>query len=451
MRKTVVIGMGVLTVALVVAAIGLMPRKPRAGPWLLADGSELSLAGVTYGKKHTMRYGNAFANYFYPLLTPSLRTKLGCKAVSFNTANSNGIVLWFWDKLGQGGALNRALPYRVIVVDEHGMESESSGFPISTMLWRGTNYLGGWELEDFPRRSKEFTIRIYTMHTGLQLIGEFKIPNRTSRKYPIWTPQPLPMTVETNGLEVRLSLFETGLTDHEASPDGVATKTNYSSRAGFTLMENKKRAEADWRIESGLATSASGESRDSFAVWPFNPDHKELSYSLIYQGTLWTEEPAWKLRVKLSRSASFPQEELWTVKGLAIPGEGKKIEEGITTNIYGSELELMAFTGARVSYASVSYVADYSALHVRSPLPALDTRLELVEVKDDSGRNVEFREGSEVSGTGGRGATIRELRQSFLLTIPQGAKSLDATFAYTRDVFVEFVAKPTVAADNKKN
>ncbi len=74
--------------------------------------------------------------------------------------------------------------------------------------------------------------------------------------------------------------------------------------------------------------------------------------------------------------------------------------------------------------------------------------LEIAELKDETGRNVPFQIGASVEGTGGRGATLRELHQSFLLTIPEGATSLDVTLAYTKSVNVEFLAKPTPANDN---
>jgi hypothetical protein len=78
-------------------------------------------------------------------------------------------------------------------------------------------------------------------------------------------------------------------------------------------------------------------------------------------------------------------------------------------------------------------------------LPAEDTRLEIVGIKDNSGRRIDFSRGSGQPGTGGRGATIRELVQSFPLTIPAGTESLDITFAYTKCLNFEFVAKPTIA------
>ena len=76
MRKGIILGAGLLVVAAVFAAILLMPAKPKAGPWKLSDGSEISLVGVTHGTNHAMRYGKRFVDYLYPLLTPFITAKI---------------------------------------------------------------------------------------------------------------------------------------------------------------------------------------------------------------------------------------------------------------------------------------------------------------------------------------------------------------------------------------
>lgn len=450
MRKAIIAGAVLLVFAAVLAAIWLLPAKPRAGPWRLADGSELSLAGVTYGKKHVMHYGNGIADYLYPILSPALRKKFGCKESSINTTDTNAMVIWFWDK---GPAWTKGIvthpppPYILVTVDEQGMEFAMPFYPNSTVTWRGTNVLQGLVLNAFPRRSEEIGIRIFRSDEPWRTVAEFKIPNRGQRHFPVWTPEPLPATVKTNGLEVTLASFETGLKVPLGSADGLKSGTNYVSQAGFILMENQKRADDYWLVESASATSATGETRDSYA-WGRFQGQARLSCRLDFSGTFWAEEPAWKLRVRVSRITNFPPEELWTVKGLEIPARGEIIGSREVTTIYGSEIELMAVSGPRVSFEAVSYVADFPALHVRSPLPAADTHLDVVEIKDDVGRNVPFRIGEAVAGTGHRGATIRELHQSFLLSIPEGAKTLDVTMAYTKSVFVEFMARPTVAKES---
>ena len=150
-RVTILLALALIIIG-VLAAILLMPRTPRAGPWRLADGSELSLAGVTYGKHHTMRYGDRLVDYLYPILPNALRKRFGCKVTTLDTADTDAVVIWFWDKgvplsttSGYWGI--QAPPYCINVADVFGMESDTVASPNSQTAIRGTNVLQGWELK----------------------------------------------------------------------------------------------------------------------------------------------------------------------------------------------------------------------------------------------------------------------------------------------------------------
>jgi hypothetical protein len=86
-----------------------------------------------------------------------------------------------------------------------------------------------------------------------------------------------------------------------------------------------------------------------------------------------------------------------------------------------------------------------ASLHVRTPFPLSDTRLALVEVRDDRGRKAESGSFGTRNSTGGRGATLRQTDYSFAINIPEGAKTLDVTFAFSQSRVVEFLAKPVMA------
>src|ERR1700734_2922263 len=113
MHRKIIIGLLVLAVTVVAMFAWIMPRNHRPGPWRLADGSELSLAGVTYGKNHAMRFGNRIVDYLYPILTPALRTKLGCKVSTLSTPDTNAIVVWLWEK-GSPPASAGAIPSQLL-------------------------------------------------------------------------------------------------------------------------------------------------------------------------------------------------------------------------------------------------------------------------------------------------------------------------------------------------
>jgi hypothetical protein len=406
----------------------LIPRQPKAGPWKLADGSELSLAGVTYGKHHTMRYGDRFVDYLYPVLPDLLRKKFGCKVATLTSVNSNTIVLWFWDKDAASLRSNVTFTtpqYFLATLDEQGLEAVAPFYPEVTVVSHRTNVMQGVELLRFPRRSPQFGVRIFREDEPLRVVAEFKVMNRIGTNYPSWQAEPLPATRKTNGLEVTLNSFTTGTKTISKVFSGRNAVTELKSRAAFVVKENGKSADQIWRIDHVSATAPTGEMRLSIS------ENREPGQIVLYfQDALWAEEPAWNLRATLRRTANFPDDELWTVKGVVIPAEEQIRELNLKTNIYGSEIELVAMTGRY--------------LHMRSPLPASDTHLELLSVKDEHGREVSFMKASERPGTGGRGATIRELEQIYRLEIHEGTRTVDITLAYTKSFMVEFMAKPTV-------
>src|ERR1700722_4309243 len=224
MRKGIILGVGILALAGVFATILLTPAKPKAATWKLSDGSELSLAGVTQGKNQTMRYGNRFADYLYPVLTPALRKKFKCQVATLPNITTNSVTVWFWNK----GSYLTPSPrrtgspfvnfrtqgnYTIIAVDENGMES-ASPMTGSWAWWSGSNLLEAATLPEFPRRSREIKLRIYNKGSpnGLgERVGEFTIPNPLSTNYPVWAGGLPPVTVETNGLSVSLTKFEAGI------------------------------------------------------------------------------------------------------------------------------------------------------------------------------------------------------------------------------------------------
>jgi hypothetical protein len=176
-----------VTILLVfVAAFGCvvaLMRKPAAQTWRLPDGSELSLAKVTYGKTHEMRSGNGWRDYLFPVLPASLRAKLGCNGVTLITGDPT-VVVWFWLKnQPPPGILLSGLPsttrsYHLVVVDENGEIGVGSGQFNSTPELE----LDNWS---FSTRSKEIKIRIYAPtdenETRGQLVAEIKIPNPNAK------------------------------------------------------------------------------------------------------------------------------------------------------------------------------------------------------------------------------------------------------------------------------
>jgi hypothetical protein len=440
MRNVILIGLLVLIFAAALVCILLIPpAKPRARPWNLSNGSTVSLAGVTYGTNHVMPYGNKITAFLYPVLTPWLRQKLGAKDVSFNTP-SNEIVVWFWEKNPKLRPFNLLGHFRMVAIDDYGLETDSfslGSFATAQTSWHNEG-LQGISLGGFPRRSHEFTIRIYANDSVSSFIGEFKVENRLPTNFPVWKASPLPITARTNGLQVSLSAFENG------------TK---AAAANFNVAESGQPA-ANWTIGSIEASSATGETRHAALIMPdglplisYKASSKGRFFTAAFEGAFWHEEPAWKMRVELVRSANFPRQELWTVKAVPIPPEGAEPQSDFTTNIYGSEIGFTVRVRNKTSSSGTTMPVPV-ALHVRSPFPALDAHAVLLQVKDENGKNVPFDPRGTEFSTGGRGATIREIDEAYELRHAGTAKTLDVTLAYSKSLFVEFLARPSLTNTN---
>lgn len=475
MRKGIILG-GAALLALggVFAVILLTPSKPQQGTWKLADGSQLSLAGVTHGKTQTMRYGHRFADYLYPILTPALRKKFNCQVASLPGAVSNSLTLWFWNKGGPTtlatGPGARMTPlyvggragYSIVAVDENGMES-SDFFGRASGWSVGSNLLQCWALPDFPRRSREIKVRIYnrsSQNEREEMAAEFTIPNPLATNYPAWQAGPLPVTVETNGLSVSLTKFEVGVRNSWATGPSWHGKT--STRAEIKLSDPLLPLE--WEVHSAKAESATGESHwftltRSAPGGPWftdpgaTPATAKNTLSTVFEayGTCWLQEPAWKVIVELTRTTNFPAEELYTFKGVKIPEKNELNELNVKTNINGNPFELVGLS-TEYNWGSMQTTSQYPHRHelkVRSPIGSSGPRLKIAGIRDDQGRNVGFSTyGARVNFQGSY-SNRPAIEQSYSLEIPGGAKTIDVTLAYPTSLFVELLAKPTKAGDDK--
>lgn len=434
--------LGALLLAVVLAGWLLVRRHAALPKFRLPDGSELALVKVTQGKKHELRYGNRWQDYLSPILPAAVQSRLGSKVASLTPAHSNAIVLWLWRR--EIPFTKTPVDYFLTVVDTNGCESTVLYSPSCSYSTSPDSDLRGWELKNYPRRDAGMGIRIY-MNKGqshLVRVAGFNIPDRSPIKAPVWSPESLPATRKTNELEITLEKLETGLTAETAGLNFRIVGAKTVSRAVFAVIEDGRPA-VNWALAGLKAAAPSGDE-----IQPGNsrisagPGRQELSFT----GALWLDEPAWKLKVELARSANYPAEELWIIKGVPVPKFGAVTEVNAKTNIYGAEIE---FAGLSASNAKLppDWVGNqlHATIHARSPLPMSDTHLKLVEVRDDLKRKITQLELSSSSSYAGRGATLRETEYGFGIDLPADAKTLDITFAFTRSRFVEFLARPVLA------
>jgi hypothetical protein len=474
-RRKLIIFIGVLVFAGIAAVICHLPAKPRAGPWKLADGSELSLAGVTHGKTNTMRYGNPMADFLYPILTPAWRKRFNSKvAVGPSMLSSNTVVLWFWIK---GGSLNPppATPapmpvpifrgqshYAITTVDENGMESSlSSG---GAWAWNsGSNLLECWTLHEYPRRSQEIKVRIYNkpqQNWLAEKIADFVIPNPLATNYPVWEGKPAPVTVETNGLSVTLTKFETG---RNAENNYGWMQSKMVTDAELTVSDPL--IPLEWGVRSVTAKSATGEGRHSMFVnkmgpvfAALDPDAKWLTakntshFRLQFPGTCWSQEPAWKIVVELERLTNFPPEEIWTIKDVRIPVWDGLNELNLKTNIDGCEIEFVGLSSKFSTWGARRMADPYPPDHeikVRSPLRGGGANIKIAEIRDDQGRPVDYATRGNNIYMQSSSSRNPSLETTFSLTISSDAKTIDVMLVLPKSQFVELLARPTKAGESR--
>jgi hypothetical protein len=163
-----------------------------------------------------------------------------------------------------------------------------------------------------------------------------------------------------------------------------------------------------------------------------------LSASMV--GALWASEPAWKLRVELSRTNDFATNELLTLPNLAVPEQGEVVQLDQSHEINGVavDVDLLAGMDAQLPqpYKWYRHEGEMNfALSVKKEVD--DKRLDLVRVQDDRGRPVPFDEAYW--------ARDHTNRVFGLMPAPD-ARSLTVTLAVHPSRFVEFLAKPKQVA-----
>jgi len=429
-----------LVVAMAAGLLWFAHNSPRRA-WPLPDGSVLSLGQVTFGTNHLFRYGNRWQDFLYPIVPRSWRNKFHFKVATLTSERSDSVVVWLQrstkmvEKQFAGPQ-----PFRLAVLDEHGLESSPlDGSGSISILTPGRDIIG-LELHDYPHQTRHIGIRIYSQDPFRALIGEFTFRNDTKKDYTVWHPEPLPASRRANDFEVTLLKLESGTDRELPSPQEATAPTAALSRAEFVFQE-KNLPSQNWSVTRIFATSAAGERRGSLAGHWWGGIH-----IVDFQDPLWLDEPAWKLRVGVSRSTNYPPGQIWKIMGVPVPRTRQLVGGGAITNMYQAELEFLGLSapGAALPSRHVAVDGRWNA-HVRTPYPVDELRLSLIEVRDQLGHVGQLRGVRSVMSDGGRGITPREMLYGFGFDLPEAAETLDLIFSVSQSLYVEFQARPSLA------
>jgi len=190
----------------------------------------------------------------------------------------------------------------ITAVDEHGHYFLSTG-AIST-----TDNVTNVDFENFPRRNKTIHLQLNAWSRGSKAIKtEFDIPNPTQTLYPLWTPEPLPSTKSVGNLAVTLKSV-TWLDPQRSVRNGLAVQDDFSIMPAYECTEGGRQTRS-WQTESIQLSDATGNSS---------------SASGSVGGSMCIYEPAWRLRLRLSRrsESNFAPSETWSVLDVKMPSDG---------------------------------------------------------------------------------------------------------------------------------
>ena len=419
----------VLAVVIVAVAVWSLAslRPPVRSATRLADGTLLTLEDVTYGREHALVKGAGWQKALAKLFPP-LKERLVIEYSRTLSQHPEAVTFWV---VRTGAPAGSYWDVRGAALDEHGCETEPTG-GVTNSDGPGRE-VHGFTLNVFPRRSRTVGVRVYQrdpQSNRWRRLAEYSVPNPYRRSYPTWSPEPVPATKPNGDLSVTLTRLVTG-----AGPGTPPRKPQPGeeiwSNARFRVVQNGKPS-TDWQPREVEVSDATGNRFTSSANTYGQDGDSRGSMHLGWRGSLWPDEPAWKLRFEFSRRAGFAPDELWTLNGLVLPQKGKTLKVAQRAVRQGLPVELVALSRGGAPPDGFSSFSEGAGVHLSAPSVRPGTRITLVRVTDERGRPV------KQGGSGWGGGQF-----SFGLEPPADAKRLNLTFAIHKSRYVEFLAAPT--------
>jgi hypothetical protein len=419
-------GVSILLIGILAASIWWL-RKPQI--IMLSDGTKLTLLGVEYGKHHK-----------YPTVKVKATGRRGGGPTSFDTTNDTLVV---WIKAEHKP--NQYPNYQLMVYDHAEIACVGNwGGGNSRQIKNGMEVMGV-QLNAFPRRDRKIDLRIAAWNNsggGMKLAkGQFVISNPVRGSFEKWAPEPLPDTQSDGDLNVTLTRLNYGAHGFNG---GNAPANDPLSKAVLTAFhtEQKGIVVTNWqpvRIETSDATG-----NHIFNNSWSNSRDENGDATMTYQWGLWPDEPAWKVRVEMSRTSGFNDDEMWSVTNVPInPGRQMDLWNGggrSKTNSAFAEITLNGFhlkLYPAIQFTDQNFNGQKQGGFRIDVDPAPDgMRLTMVSATDEQGVKLQFWN----AGYGNGGNYTMQLQNM------RNAKMLNITLALHKSRFVEFTVKPQKAA-----
>ena len=423
-RRTILSTALVLFALVFVGIVLLATRQASGSRKQLADGTVVQLKGALYDRQFRLRTGTRWCDYLGTALPERWAKALDAQYARIGTSNS--LTVWLTLDRKQSPAID----FRGATLDAHGCEF---GLDPINLYAVDQQVAVVYESKLFPRGDDSFRFRLYQHQPdgSWSAVAEFPVKNPKRQPRMAWKAEPFPITNHVDGVAFTLLDLKSGMVaatlparpPKSGELEGVAIKWQLPSSQRWTV---------DWELAEFKGISdAFGQSAGRGSYVSSLQNNGE--YLVCVDGGLCVEEPVWKVDAEFVRTRDFPSNELWTIRGIAVPSSNAATLVNLSKNLNGATIQLMGISGLTCPTPKIRRsLSEWPIAHVVCASIRAGTKLNLVRAVDDAGRD---------ANTGWRSADGSDY--AFGVKIPNDAKSLDLTFAVTKRVAVTYYVKPS--------
>lgn len=441
--RFIALSLGALLVALIPCPFALSQYPPPLGTRRLPDGSVISLEAVTYGTTHQFFHGTWGQRIAHALLPAAWADRLGGAVLTHDT-RSPQLVCWLRRSGPSGAGIAWRIRGHVRVAGEDECQCGWDSVGWHGWVKSGGQYseVGAAEISSFPRRRTTMHVRLCRdlSLSRKNLLAEFVVPNPAPGPYPVWTPEPLPVTRRNGAVAVTLVDLVTGL---RSSPLIAPKWEREWTRARLRIRPITPRGQSIAPSRSGLSDATGNDSNSATFSRRADGD-----WDCWFLGRLCADEPAVKLRIEYARDAlTFPAPgagvqrpnplpldpgTVWALRDLPVPRVGREyssrsvVRQGVEIHLDGVE---------RGSGREAGTVTISARVNTGSVVPKL--RLSLARATDQRGRRLELRDFWSEDDPEGDGAS-----HTYTLSLLPGSSRVNLLFRLNRTSVVEFTVRP---------
>jgi hypothetical protein len=436
----------------------------------MPDGRKYEFVGVTYGTNHVMgSLAARLASHLPGGMTNWVQKHFGKWMGPLRVyPNVNAPSLCVWFKRADTNHVPSSAREAVIIddgvpqvdgpqvfcklADENGLE----GGTRQDVHSGNTLYpLGAFQV--VPKRSKVLQLCFYQTATpvrmdehtyytppGLREFGRVRFLNPLYGNFPKWQPEPIPAVKKAGDLEVHLEHFMTGGRGGSSVflPGGQPVEEVHPGPTGETFFDvflnSPSGSNGYWVIQNANVSDPGGNviyPRTASSSPYASPMYGVGNVRRSVIGTLWPDEPAWRLKLEIKHTLPYAADELVTFKNVAVPPPGATNKVGVTNHFAGVQI-VLAFL-AHEQRRGKPYI------HIRIEFPEKSrVAVDLAKVITDTGEVVTTNKYASFGVMLGENYWGPSHRGIDLSGIPTNTKAVDITLAVQKMRSVEFFVKP---------